>query len=251
MQSAQLVRCYHSPVHHSRRSHRLPDRPERRTHLAGDFSRATCNRTRRLDLTDGRVTARFNDGSPALVEGRRGKGRILIRATGLDRFWNNLPLQPVHLPFVHRMTRFLCSRGEIQPWHLAGSTVNLSALAEAGSTLAIPAGAVAMEPGGSVAVDPRGHLPRGVAGRGLRRTAVLLALPHGGRLSPHGLRDRTGQRALAAADRRGERCGDTAVIIPVARDQTRRPSPRCRLWRSTLRGPLPRLQWSRNPPRWP
>jgi len=128
---------------------------------SGDFSRAAVYRTRRLDLTDGRVVARFDDGSPALIEGRRGKGRVLVWATGLDRFWNNLPLQPVYLPFVHRVTRFLGGRGEVPPWHLAGTTVNLSALAEAGAALEFPAGAVAMEPGGgSVAVDPSTSLLR-------------------------------------------------------------------------------------------
>ncbi len=128
---------------------------------SGDFSRAAVYRTRRLDLTDGRVIARFDDSSPALVEGRRGKGRILVWATGLDRLWNNLPLQPVYLPFVHRVTRFLGGRGEVPSWHLAGTTVNLSALAEADATLEIPAGAVAMEPGGgSAAVDPATSLLR-------------------------------------------------------------------------------------------
>ena len=122
---------------------------------SGDFSQASFYRTRRLDVTDGRVTAQFDDGTPALVEGRRGKGRILIWASGLDRFWNNLALQPVYLPFVHRVTRFLGGRGEVAPWHLAGSTVNLATLAKAGTTLEIPPGAVAMKPGGgSVAVDP-------------------------------------------------------------------------------------------------
>ena len=128
---------------------------------SGDFSQAAFYRTRRLDVTDGRVTAQFDDGTPALVEGRRGKGRILVWASGLDRFWNNLALQPVYLPFVHRVMRFLGGRGEIPHWHLAGSTVNLSTLAEAGTTLEIPAGAVAMEPGGgSVALDPATSLLR-------------------------------------------------------------------------------------------
>lgn len=134
---------------------------------SGDFSRAAVHRTRRLDLTDGRVVARFDDGSPALVEGRRGKGRVLIWATGLDRLWNNLPLQPVYLPFVHRMARFLAGRGEIPSWHPAGSTVDLSALAEAGADLTIPPGAVAMGPGGgSVPVDPETSLLR-LAGGGI------------------------------------------------------------------------------------
>ena len=134
---------------------------------SGDFS--TPPSTERAGSTSptGRVTARFDDGSPALVEGRRGKGLILIWATGLDRFWNTCRCSPCTCPSCIGMTTFLGGRGEIPPWHLAGSTVNLSALAEAGSTLAIPAGAVAMEPGGgSVALDPETSLLR-LARRGI------------------------------------------------------------------------------------
>ena len=128
---------------------------------SGDFSRAAFYRTRRLTATDGRVVARFDDGSAALVEGRRGKGRILLWGSGVDRFWNNLPLQPVYLPFMHRITRHLGGRGEVPPWHVAGSTVNLAALAEAAGSLEIPQGAVAMEPGGgSVALDAGSALLR-------------------------------------------------------------------------------------------
>ena len=128
---------------------------------SGDFARAAFYRTRGLTVTDGRVVARFDDGSAALVEGRRGKGRVLVWATGVDRFWNNLPLQPVYLPFVHRITRYLGGRGEAPPWHVAGSTVNLVALADAAGSLEIPQGAVAMEPGGgSVALDASGALLR-------------------------------------------------------------------------------------------
>ncbi len=115
---------------------------------SGDFSRALFYRTRALTVTAGRVLARFDDGSAALVEGRRGQGRVMIWATGLDRFWNNLALQPVYLPFVHRVTWHLGGRGEVPAWHLAGSTVNLAGLAESAGALEIPEGAVAMEPGG-------------------------------------------------------------------------------------------------------
>ena len=122
---------------------------------SGDFSQAVFYRTRTLTVTDGQVLARFDDGSPALVEGRRGRGRILVWASGLDRFWNNFALQPIYLPFIHRATRYLGGRGEVLPWHLAGSTVNLSGLAETTGSWEIPEGAVAMEPGGgSVALDP-------------------------------------------------------------------------------------------------
>lgn len=115
---------------------------------SGDFSRASFYRTRALTATDGEVLARFDDGAAALIEGRRGQGRVMIWATGLDRFWNNLALQPVYLPFVHRVTWHLGGRGEVPAWHLAGSTVNVAGLAESAGVLEIPEGAVAMEPGG-------------------------------------------------------------------------------------------------------
>ncbi len=135
---------------------------------SGDFSRASFYRTRGLTATDGQVLARFDDGSPALVEGRRGTGRVLVWATGLDRFWNNLPLQPVYLPFVHRVTRYLGGRGEAPAWHVAGSTVNLASLAEAVGSWEIPAGAVAMEPGGgSAPLDEEGGLALRLDRRGI------------------------------------------------------------------------------------
>ena len=135
---------------------------------SGDFSRASFYRTRALAETDGQVLARFDDGSPALVEGRRGTGRVLVWATGLDRFWNNLPLQPVYLPFVHRVTRYLGGRGEVPAWHVAGSTVNLASLAEAAGSWEIPVGAVAMEPGGgSVPLDEEGGLALRLDRRGI------------------------------------------------------------------------------------
>ena len=128
---------------------------------SGDFSRAAFFRARSLDPTDGRVLARFDDGAPALVEGRRGKGRILVWATGMDRLWNDLPLHSVYLPFVHRLAQHLGGQGELPAWHRAGATVNLARLAEAADPPAtadappVSPDAVAMDPhGGAVALDP-------------------------------------------------------------------------------------------------
>ncbi len=128
---------------------------------SGDFSQASFYRTRSLAVNNGQVLARFADGAAALVEGRRGRGRVFVWATGVDRFWNNLALQPVYLPFVHRITRYLGGRGEAPPWYPAGSTVNLAAMAEAAGSVEIPPDAAAMEPGGgAVAVDPQTSLLR-------------------------------------------------------------------------------------------
>ncbi|MGI9625639.1 MAG: BatA domain-containing protein, partial [Longimicrobiales bacterium] len=93
---------------------------------SGDFSKAAFYRSRALTAAEtGRVLARFDDGSIALAEGRVGRGRVLIWATGLDRFWNNFPLQPVYLPFIHQLATYLGGQGEVPPWHEAGSTVDI------------------------------------------------------------------------------------------------------------------------------
>ena len=53
------------------------------------------------------VLARFSDGDPALVEFAVGKGRVLVFASDLSGAWNDFPLQPVFVPFVHELVRYL------------------------------------------------------------------------------------------------------------------------------------------------
>jgi hypothetical protein len=74
-----------------------------RSPRSGDFSQARFLRYRKLELASGSPLARFDDGSPALVEAALGSGRALIWASSLDTLWNDLPLQPVFLPFLHRL----------------------------------------------------------------------------------------------------------------------------------------------------
>ena len=49
------------------------------------------------------VVARFDDGLPALLEGRRGSGRIITVLAPLDSRVGDLPLQPAFLPLVRRL----------------------------------------------------------------------------------------------------------------------------------------------------
>src|SRR4029450_5966820 len=58
------------------------------------------------------VLARFEDGSPTLVEWRKGKGRVLAFTTSLGPSWNDLPLTPAYLPFVHQMIKYAGQREE-------------------------------------------------------------------------------------------------------------------------------------------
>jgi len=67
------------------------------------------------------VLARFEDGSPALVEARTGKGRVLLFTSSLGPSWNDLPLTPLYLPFIHQMVRYAGAREE-NAWYGLGQT---------------------------------------------------------------------------------------------------------------------------------
>lgn len=67
------------------------------------------------------VLARFEDGSPALVESRTGKGRVIMFTSSLGPSWNDLPLTPLYLPFIHQMVRYAGAREE-NSWYGLGQT---------------------------------------------------------------------------------------------------------------------------------
>ncbi len=101
------------------------------TPRSGDFSAARFFRFRRFEPGEGtRVLARFEDGEPALVEHVVGDGRVLTWMSTLDRFWNDLALQPVFLPFVHRTLRHAASYEEPQRWIETGTDLELAGLIE-------------------------------------------------------------------------------------------------------------------------
>jgi hypothetical protein len=64
--------------------------------------------TRAWDLSDEGwdVIARFTDGRAALVERRVERGRVLVFASDLDLAWNDLPVHPAFVPFVHETLRY-------------------------------------------------------------------------------------------------------------------------------------------------
>jgi hypothetical protein len=53
------------------------------------------------------VLLRFADGAPALIEGRVGEGRVMVFASTIDRDWNDLPIQPIFLPLMQTISRYL------------------------------------------------------------------------------------------------------------------------------------------------
>lgn len=71
--------------------------------------------------TTAAVLVRFEDGSPALVESRTGKGRVMMFTSSLGPSWNDLPLTPLYLPFIHQMVRYAGAREE-NSWYGLGQT---------------------------------------------------------------------------------------------------------------------------------
>jgi hypothetical protein len=87
------------------------------------------------------VLARFEDGSPALLESRTGKGRVMLFTSSLGPSWNDLPLTPLYLPFIHQMVRYAGAREE-RSWYGLGQTFMVEKRREAAPpAVDTPAGA--------------------------------------------------------------------------------------------------------------
>jgi hypothetical protein len=54
--------------------------------------------------------AALDDGSPIVVEGSAGRGKVLLITTTLDTAWNDLPLTPMFLPLMRQMLEYLGGR---------------------------------------------------------------------------------------------------------------------------------------------
>ncbi|MDQ3651491.1 MAG: VWA domain-containing protein [Acidobacteriota bacterium] len=68
------------------------------------------------------VIARFEDGSPALIEATAGtKGKVLLFTSTLDASWTDLPLTSLYLPFVQQIVRYIGER-ETVPYQTIGQS---------------------------------------------------------------------------------------------------------------------------------
>ena len=82
---------------------------------SGDFSAARFYGYRGALQPTGQVLARFDDGTPALMESKdrkTGAGRVLLWTSTLDLEWNDMPVKPVFLPFIHTVTKYLADFAE-------------------------------------------------------------------------------------------------------------------------------------------
>lgn len=93
---------------------------------SGDLTSARFFRYRPI-ATDSGVLARFDDGSVALAEHSVGRGRVLVWGSSLDGYWNDLPRQPVFLPFVHQLAQYASRYRAQKSIYEVGEAVDLAA----------------------------------------------------------------------------------------------------------------------------
>ena len=115
---------------------------------SGDFSSARVYTYRTVTPhANAQVLARFDDGSPALVERRTGRGKVILWTTALDVGWNDLALKPVFLPFIHRVAANLASYterpsamtvGDVLPTSASTAQADIVVLSPAGDRIAMP-----------------------------------------------------------------------------------------------------------------
>jgi len=121
---------------------------------SGDFSTARFYGYRKPQQpVSGQVLARFEDGTPALMERKVGAGRVLLWNSTLDLEWNDIAVKPVFLPFVHTLIKYLADFSEAPaslmvgqvipaPRRAAGRAAVSSGTGVRGSTIAVaPSGA--------------------------------------------------------------------------------------------------------------
>jgi len=108
---------------------------------SGDFSTARFYAYRSVQAApNAQVLARFDAGTPALVERKMGSGHVMLWASTLDLSWSDLPLKPVFLPFLHRSMVHLANYTEPMPWLTIGQVFDpdaTSAKAQATGRLAL------------------------------------------------------------------------------------------------------------------
>jgi Aerotolerance regulator N-terminal/von Willebrand factor type A domain len=71
------------------------------------------------------IIMRFDNGQAALLEGRVGRGRVMLFTSSLDTAWNNFPLQGMYLPLMQETLRYLALQEEKKRSYTVGEPVRM------------------------------------------------------------------------------------------------------------------------------
>jgi len=73
------------------------------------------------------VLAKYEDGSPVLVESSKDDHGLIVFNSTVDERWNDLPLKPSFLPLLHEMVRYLTRYNESRGWYALGEGIPVTA----------------------------------------------------------------------------------------------------------------------------
>jgi len=128
-----------------------------------DFSRARFLQYRRFTASEWvegartKALARFDDGREALIEFTAAKGRVIAFTSPLDGLMSDLPVQPLFLPLIHELVRYVSAHEEAPVLHRVGEAVTLADRAainpRAPLSVLSPAGRVEKRSEGSTGVE--------------------------------------------------------------------------------------------------
>ncbi|MGI4758425.1 MAG: vWA domain-containing protein [Janthinobacterium lividum] len=105
-----------------------------------------------VDPSGARVAAKLSDGTPLLLDKAMGEGHVLVFTTGLDNLTNDLPLHPVFVAFIDKVSRYLSGTDRLSSSRRVDSFVPLRASVETGGTGA-----------SAEVIDPDGKRPLSLA----------------------------------------------------------------------------------------
>lgn len=78
------------------------------------------------------VVAKFDNGAPALVESPPEDRGMLVFVSTLDNTWNDLPLKPSIIPFLHESARYLTRYNAVKGWYTLGEGIPVVGTLEGG-----------------------------------------------------------------------------------------------------------------------
>jgi hypothetical protein len=81
-------------------------------------------------LAEELVLARFEDGNPAMLERKLGKGTVVLLTTSLDVEWSNLPVKAHFIPFLYRTLEYLAADRKGVKSYLVGNPVAIRSFAD-------------------------------------------------------------------------------------------------------------------------
>jgi hypothetical protein len=99
------------------------------------------------------VLAKYEDGSPVMVESAKEDHGLIVFNSTVDTRWNDLPLKPSFLPLFNEIVHYLTRYNESRGWYALGEGIPVTAGLES-------AAAAVIDPKGKR--QPLGDIPSGV-----------------------------------------------------------------------------------------